>query len=570
MFSLGIDLGTGNTAAACSVFSDGKISTVLIPLNDTRTGYSMKSSVAFDESDRMFTGKEADRLIRQGRVAGASSFKTRMGTEYLYRSYSNFHSPVELSAIVLGRVKDISEKYMNEKLRDAVIAVPARFGQNQRNATAEAASIAGIKVKQMVSEPTAAAIAYRYKNPGIDDKTVLVFDMGAGTTDVSIVRIKGKNFTVLGTYGNMNLGGNAIDDAIAERIKSFLHKNGIKTYPGNMDALAEQLKIKLSGNNDAEIKIPDLDDKKRQTSFKMSAMELNEIMQSLFPELFKCIDMAISASGISRSSINLLLLTGGPMKSEFMVNSIEDYLSIHAVKGINPETVVAVGASIIASGYIYSENRNISKIKVQDVVPMTLGSVVLNDIVIPMIPANSRIPCSVTRPFTTIRDYQKEIEVRAVQGERPMGSDNIQLGKFILTGIKPAPRGEVSVDVTYSVDRNGILTVSAKDRDTGSYSEIKIENSMQHSPEEIKAMREKVRAYFKRDAEMKKLAETMNRSEDLLHRLKVIANEQLSSGTVYYNINTDILKLSKAIKSENIRLLSQLNARFEKEYNIIK
>ena len=570
MFSLGIDLGTGNTAAACSVFSDGKISTVLIPLNDTRTGYSMKSSVAFDESDRMFTGKEADRLIRQGRVAGARSFKTRMGTEYLYRSYSNFHSPVELSAIVLGRVKDISEKYMNKKLRDAVIAVPARFGQNQRNATAEAASIAGIKVKQMVSEPTAAAIAYRYKNTGIDDKTVLVFDMGAGTTDVSIVRIKGKNFTVLGTYGNMNLGGNAIDDAIAERIKSFLHKNGIKTYPGNMDALAEQLKIKLSGNNDAEIKIPDLDDKKRQTVFKMSAMELNEITQSLFPEMFKCIDMAIWASGISRSSINLLLLTGGPMKSEFMVNSIEDYLSIHAVKGINPETVVAVGASIIASGYIYSENRTISKIKVQDVVPMTLGSVVLNDIVIPMIPANSRIPCSVTRPFTTIRDYQKEIEVRAVQGERPMGSDNIQLGKFILTGIKPAPRGEVSVDVTYSVDRNGILTVSAKDRDTGSYSEIKIENSMQHSPEEIKAMREKVRAYFKRDAEMKKLAETMNRSEDLLHRLKVIANEQLSSGTVYYNINTDILKISKAIKSENIRLLSQLNARFEKEYNIIK
>ena len=568
MFSLGIDLGTGNTAAACSVFSNGKISTVLIPLNNTRTGYSMKSSVAFDESDRMFTGRDADRLIRQGKVAGANSFKTRMGTEYLYRSYGNFHSPVELSAIVLERVKDLSEKYMNSKLRDAVIAVPARFGQNQRNATAEAASIAGIKVRQMVSEPTAAAIAYRYRNPGIDDKTVLVFDMGAGTTDVSIVRIQGKNFTVLGTYGNMNMGGNTIDNAIAERIKSFLHENGIKTYPENLDALAEQLKIKLSGNEDAEIKIPDLDDKKRQTVFKMSAMQLNEIIHSLFPEMFKCIDMAVSASGVTRSSINLLLLTGGPMKSQFMVNGIEDYLSIQSIKGINPETVVAVGASIIASGYIYSENGNVSRIKVQDVVPMTLGSVVLNDIVIPMIPANSSIPCSATRPFTTIRDYQKEIEVKAVQGERPMGSDNIQLGKFILTGIKPAPRGEVSVDVTYSVDRNGILTVSARDRDTGSYSEIKIENSMQHSPEEIRAMKEKVKAYFKRDAEMKKLAETMNRSEDLLHRLKVIANEQLSSETVYYNINTDILKVSKAIKSGNIRLLSQMISKMEREYRI--
>ena len=566
MFSLGIDLGTSNSAAAYSEVSDNRINTVVIPLNN-KTGYSMKSVIAFDESDRMFAGRDAVKMIRQGKVSGAEAFKTRMGTEYLYQSYGNFHSPVELSAIMLEEIKNISEKYLKDKMRDAVIAVPARFDQNQRNATREAANIAGIKVKQFVSEPTAAAIAYRIKNPGIDNKNILVFDMGAGTTDVSIVHINGNNFNVLGTYGNVNLGGKDIDCAIADSMKEFLRKNGIKSYPEDLDMLAEQVKIKLSTSENAEIKLQG--NRSRQTLFRMSAREMNNIIMNMLPEIYKCIDMAISGSDIRRETIDIILLTGGSVKIPFISSSIQDYLSKKAVKGTNPETIVAIGSSIIASGYTYTENKNISKIKVQDVVPMALGSVVLNDIVIPMIPANSKIPCKVTKPFTTIRDYQKEIEVKAVQGERPMGSDNIQLGKFILTGLKAAPRGEVSIDVTYSIDKNGILTVSAKDKDTGSYNEIKVINSMQHSPEEIKEMREKVKSYFKRDAEMKKMAEIMNMSEDILHRLKVLANEQLSSGTVYYNINTDILKLSKAIKAGNIRLLSQLIPKMEKEYNIV-
>ena len=566
MFSLGIDLGTSNSAAAYSEVSDNRINTVVIPLNN-KTGYSMKSVIAFDESDRMFAGRDAVKMIKQGKVSGAEAFKTRMGTEYLYQSYGNFHSPVELSAIMLEEIKYISEKYLKDKMRDAVIAVPARFDQNQRNATREAANIAGIKLKQFVSEPTAAAIAYRIKNPGIDNKNILVFDMGAGTTDVSIVHLNGNNFNVLGTYGNVNLGGKDIDSAIADSMKEFLRKNGIKSYPEDLDMLAEQVKIKLSTSENAEIKLQG--NRSRQTLFRMSAREMNNIIMNMLPEIYKCIDMAISASDIRRDNIDTILLTGGSVKIPFLSNSIQDYLSRKAVKGMNPETIVAIGSSVIASGYTYTENKNVSKIKIQDVVPMTLGSVVLNDIVIPMIPANSKIPCKVTKPFTTIMDYQKEIEVKAVQGERPMGSDNIQLGKFILTGLKAAPRGEVSIDVTYSIDKNGILTVSAKDKDTGSYSEIKVVNSMQHSPEEIKEMKDKVKSYFKRDAEMKKMAEIMNRSEDILHRLKVIANEQLSSGTVYYNINTDILKLSKAIKAGNIRLLSQLIPKMEKEYKTI-
>ena len=569
MFSLGIDLGTGNTCAAFSQVSDGKLNTVIIPMGGSRTVHSMRSIIAFDGSDRMFSGKEAERLIRRGKADGAVAFKTRMGTGYLYQSYGKFHSPVELSAMVLENVRKNAEAFLNSRLRDAVIAVPARFDQNQRNATVEAAAIAGIKVKQLVSEPTAAVIAYKLKNPGMDGKNVLVFDMGAGTTDVSIVHVSGKNFTVLGTYGNTHLGGNDIDNAIVERIKAFLHGKGMKNYPEALEVLAEQLKIKLSGSNEAEIRIPGSVAKSGQTLYGMSATEMNDIIRSLLPEIFKCIDMAVFGSGVSRKDIDIIILTGGQLKMPQLRSAIEDYLSMHAAKGINPETAVATGASIIASGYTYAENGAVAKIRVHDVVPLTLGSVILNDIVIPMIPANSRMPCSATRPFTTIRDYQKEIEVKAVQGDRPMGSDNIQLGKFILTGIKPAPRGEVSIDVTYRVDKNGILTVSARDRDTGSFKEIKIENSMQHSPEEIREMKEKVKAYFKRDADMKKMAEVMNRSEDLLHRLKVIANEQLSSGTVYYNVNTDILRISKAIKAENVKLLLQLVPKLEKEYKII-
>ena len=443
MFSLGIDLGTGNTAAAFTKVSDGKINTAVIPMSGNKMGKSMRSAVAFDGSDRMFSGKEAERLIRQGRADGTVAFKTRMGTEYLYESYGKFHSPVELSAIVLENVKKNAEAFLNDRMKDAVIAVPARFGQNQRNATVEAATIAGIKVKQLVSEPTAAAIAYRSKNLSMDGKTMLVFDMGAGTTDVSVVHANGRNFAVLGTYGNTHLGGNDIDSAMVERIKEFLHGVGFKKYPEGLEVLAEQLKIKLSGNNEAQIRISDSGGKSGQTLYSMSAIDMNEIIQPLLPEIFRCIDMAISASGISRKSIDVLLLTGGQMKMPSLRTAIEDYLSMQSAKGINPETAVATGASIIASGYAYTENGNVSRIRVQDVVPMTLGSVILNDIVIPMIPANSKIPCSATRPFTTIRDYQKEIEVRAVQGERPMGSDNIQLGKCCPDSGKPCPAEKI-------------------------------------------------------------------------------------------------------------------------------
>jgi molecular chaperone DnaK len=563
MFSMGIDLGTTNTAAAVTTVSDGILQTAIIPLSEGKTGTSLKSSVSFDRSDAMFTGKEAELTGKEYPEGYASGFKVKMGTEYLYQANGKFHSPVELSAIILERVKIQAEKYMGSKLRDAVIAVPAYFSHNQRNATREAAAIAGIKVRQLVSEPTAAAIAYRAGIKSMKPKNILIFDMGSGTTDVSAVRAGGKSFKVLGTYGNTHLGGLDMDAAIEDGMKSFLRENGLYHYPEGLRNEAEKIKIKLSRHGSAVALLG-----REKIRYSMTSSMLREIIEGMMPEIYKCIDMALFNSGLKRAYIDSLILTGGPTKIPFLWNSIEEYLSIKAVKNINPETAVATGVSILASGYISGENGSLSKIKLQDVVPMTLGSVILNDIVVPMIPANTPVPCSSTRPFTTIRDYQREIEVKVVQGERPMGSDNIAIGNFRLSGIKPAPRGETSINVTYSVDKNGILTVSARDNDTGSAREIVIDNSMQHSSRQVIEMKEQVKKYFMLDSRRKKMAEIMNRSEQLLHELKGIANRQLSSETVYYNINTDILKLSKAIKGNNIKLLPQLIERFQREYSL--
>ncbi len=562
MFSIGIDLGTGNTTAAVSLVSKGEYKTIIIPLSGNKTENSLKSSVTFGGSDTIFTGTEADKMIKQYPGENASGFKIRMGSEYLYRTNGKFHSPVELSAIILGRVKKLAEEYMHDRIRDAVIAVPAYFSHNQRNATGEAAAIAGIKVKQLVSEPTAVAISYWNGVQKADAKDILVFDMGSGTTDVSIVRAQGKHFRVLATYGNTKLGGTDMDRKIEDMMKSFLRMNGISTYPPDIRNYAEKLKIYLS-RHEYGYSSPG----SKKIKYSMASKQLNEIVSDMLPEIYKCIDMAISNSGTKRNSLDVIIITGGPTKIPFLFNSIENYLSIKAVKNIKSETSVAIGASLLASGFINMDNGGISKIKVNDVVPISLGSVTLDDIVVPMIPANTPVPCKLTRPFTTIKDYQSEIEVKVVQGERPLGKDNIVLGDFCLSGLKRAPRGEVSIDVTYSVDKNGILSVSAKDNDTGSMKEIQIGNSMQHSPEEIKEMKEAVKKYFKVDSERKKMAEIMNRSQQLLYVLKGIANRQLSSETKYYNINTDILMVSRAIKNNNIKLLSQLIAKMEEEYS---
>jgi molecular chaperone DnaK len=558
MFSMGIDLGTGKTAAAVTTFLNGKYKTDMIPLSNRPSNYT-RSSITFGKSG-MYIGNEAEEMVKKELNVNISNFKIKMGTEYLYDVAGKFHFPVELSAIMLKLAKRRAEEFMASKLKDAVIAVPAYFNQNQRNATYEAASIAGIRVKQMISEPTAVAVSYWNNIKNKDKKNVIVIDIGSGTTDVSIVHASGNYIKVLGTYGNTALGGLNIDMQIEDAMKSELREAGVSIYPADLRLKAEKIKIKVSGNETGTVSLW-----KNKVKFTMNSEQLNTMVGNLLPEVFKCIDLAIKNSGLTRNMLDVLLITGGPTKMPYLFKAIENYMSMSAAKNINPETSVATGASIIASGYI---NNKESRIKINDVVPMSLGSVVLNDLVVTMIPANTPIPCSRTRPFTTIKDYQQEIEVKVVQGERPIGSDNIQIGKFSLSGLKAAPRGEVSINVTYSVDKNGILTVSAIDKDTGAKKEIKIENAMQHSIEEVKKMKENVKQYFKEDSERKKMAEIMNNAEDILYNLKGIANKQLSSDTIYYNINTDILKLSRAIQNNNIKLLSGLIEKYKVEYHI--
>ncbi len=582
VFSIGIDIGTENSAAAVTQINNGKLIQIMLPAIDGLSIYGkFFPSYVMINNDKIYVGKKAKDLMLLYPDSVFSHFKRKMGTDYLYKVYNKYYTPQELTAFLLKKIKEDSELYMDDKIKDAVITVPAYFNDNQRNATKTAAEIAGIKVKRLINEPTAAAIAFGFKkllnNENYDNKNILVYDIGAGTVDVTIINLNKRSFNVLSTSGDTGTGGIEMDTAVKLYLSNFLKNNNInikniEKYDSYIDSIAENIKIRLSTYDSYEVYLNDLLGKFYESNnkiiFKITRNDFENLIKNIVNKTIKSIDNALEKASLTKKNINELILTGGPTRIPYVRKAIENYINLKSMNGVDPMEIVARGASIIAADK-NSINESISgSIKFNDVTPLTLGNVIINDVVIPMIPANTRVPCNVTRPFTTIKDYQKEIEIKIVQGERPMGSDNSLLGNFILQNIKPLPRGKVRIDVTYRVDRNGILHVSAIDAITGSKKEIVIRDSINIDKDKIKKMKEDLKKYYIIDNEKKKMALIMNSANDLLYRLKGLANSQYNSDVKYYNINNDILKLAKNIKDNNINNLEKVLKEIKNEYNI--
>ncbi|WP_287960053.1 Hsp70 family protein [Acidiplasma sp.] len=580
MYSIGIDIGTENSAAAITTIINGSMKSVIIPSGEgTPDGKTTPSYITF-AGKNIYTGMPAKKMEKIYPDGTIKNFKRKIGTDYLFKTGNEFHTPQELTAILLTKIKMDAEIYLKDKIRDAVITVPAYFNDNQRNATKVAADLAGIKVKRLINEPTAAAIAYGF-NQFLDERelneNVIVYDMGAGTLDVTILNIRKRTFSVLSTSGDTMLGGIEMTNALYNHLRSVFIKNNINIDSSEkifyLKEFAEYAKIWLTYNytisfSPSSVLSGDFTGR-GNINIEITRDEFNSIIEPIIERSFRAIDEAFYKSGITKNNVNHLIFIGGPTKIPFLQNTVEKYLGIKALSGIDPMYTVAIGASIIAASKAEIREAIKTGIIFKDVTPLTLGNVIINDIVVPMIPANTRIPCSVTKPFTTVRDYQKEIVIKIVQGERPIGSYNELIGELRLTDLKPAPRGEVTIDVTYVIDRNGILRVSARDSSTGSENHIIIKKPINMDPEKIERIKREVKKYYDSDMQIKNIAELMNNANEMLYRLKKIANFQSASGKIsYYNISQDIIKLTDLIKNKDIKNLKTLIEKLKNDYNI--
>jgi len=590
---IGIDLGTTNS---CVAVMEGNQPTVIINNEGERTTPSV---VAFTEGGERKIGNPAKRQAITNPQNTVFSIKRFMGETYdqvpnevarvpykVVRGENNtprvdingkFYSPQEISAMILQKMKKTAEDYLRQDVTEAVITVPAYFSDSQRQATKEAGKIAGLDVKRIINEPTAAALAYGLDKKNKDMK-VAVYDLGGGTFDISILELGGGVFEVKSTNGDTHLGGDDFDQKIIEWLASeFAAENSgidLKKDPMALQRLkeaAEKAKIELSNQNSADINLPyimPVDGIPKHLVKTLTRAKFEQLCDDLFNKTIEPCRQALKDAGLQPSDIDEILLVGGSSRIPKVQQMVKDFFGKEPNKSVNPDEVVAIGASI-QGGVLAGDVKDVLLL---DVTPLSLGIETLGGVMTKLIESNTTIPTRKSQVFSTAADNQPSVEIHVLQGERPMAKDNKEIGLFHLDGIAPAPRGVPQIEVTFDIDANGILNVSAKDKATGKEQKIRIEASSGLSDDEIQRMRDEAKANEASDKAAKEKIDKINNADGLCFQAEKFLKENGDKipADVKSEAEASVASLKEAIKNQNLedidKYSAEVNKAFEKMY----
>ena len=514
--TIGIDLGTTNSCVA--VMEGGEA----VVISNTEGMRTTPSVVAFSKDGERIVGEPAKRQAVTNPDRTISSIKREMGRDYKVTIDGKNYSPQEISAIILQKLKADAESYLGEKVTEAVITVPAYFTDAQRQATKDAGKIAGLDVKRIINEPTAAALAYGVDKDGVEEK-ILVFDLGGGTFDVSILEIADGTFEVLATSGNNKLGGDDFDDVLVNYISDeFMKTDGVDLRKDKMSAqrlkdAAEKAKKELSSTLSTNINLPFItatSEGPKHLNMDITRAKFNELTAHLVEQTMEPTRKALDDSGLSVNDLAKVLLVGGSTRIPAVQEAIKKFTGKEPSKGINPDECVALGAAIQA-GVLAGDVKDVLLL---DVTPLSLGIETLGGVFTKIIERNTTIPTKKSQVFSTAEDNQSAVDIHVLQGEREFADGNITLGRFRLDEIPPARRGMPQIEVTFDIDSNGIVHVTAKDLGTGKENKITITSSTNLSEDEINKKVQEAKMHEEEDKKKKERVEAVNHAENTIYQ----------------------------------------------------
>jgi molecular chaperone DnaK len=556
---IGIDLGTSNSAAASLV--GGKPTIIQAAEGTSVGGKAFPSVVAFTREGQLIVGEPARRQMISNAEGTVLAAKRKMGTDFKFTVFGKQYTPQQISAFILQKIKRDAEAFLGETVDKAVITVPAYFNDNQRQATKDAGEIAGLQVVRIINEPTAASLAY-----GLDkvqkDLKIMVFDFGGGTLDVTIMEMGGGVFQVKSTSGDTQLGGTDMDNALVDYIiQEFKQQSGLdvrndKAAMMRIREAAEKAKIELSNIVTTEINLPflayDATTGPKNLVLSLTRAKLEELLRPIIERCRSPMMQSIQDAKIAPNEVDKIILIGGPTRMPIVRQFVANVMGKEPERGVDPMEAVAMGAAI--QGAIISGDVS-TDILLVDVTPLTLGVEVLGGLKEPLIERNTTIPSKKSKVFTTAADYQTAVTIHVVQGERPMASDCVSLGMFNLSGIPPAPRGIPQIEVTFDIDANGILNVTAKDMATSKEAKITITANTKLSKEEIEKLKKESERFADADKKKKEEAEIKNEADNLTYAAEKLVKQDLKDKIKQEQVdrvNKSAQELKDAIASNNV------------------